>query len=91
MAATPQRAAQAEAALAHAAWNEEAARRAMDALAADYRPLTDLRASSTYRMTVARNLLWRFWLETRDDAPLALAQVDAFAFDDAYGQSKEAS
>ncbi len=91
MAATPQRAAQAEAALANAVWNEEAAHRAMDALAADYRPLTDLRASSAYRTTVARNLLWRFWLETRDDAPLALAQVDAFAFDDAYGQGKEAS
>ncbi len=90
MAATPKRAAQAEAALGGSQWTEEAARRAMDALALDYQPLTDLRASSGYRMTVARNLLWRCWLETRDDAPLALAEVDAFAFDNAYAPSKEA-
>lgn len=90
MAATPKRAAHAETALAGCAWNEETVRRAMDALALDYQPLTDLRASSGYRMTVARNLLWRFWLETRDDAPLALAEVDVFAFDNAYAQPKEA-
>jgi xanthine dehydrogenase small subunit len=83
MAATPKRAAQAEAALRGEQWDEAAVSRAMDALAADYQPLTDLRASSAYRATVARNLLWRFWLETRDDAPLALFDVDAFAFDDA--------
>ncbi|MGN6319900.1 xanthine dehydrogenase small subunit [Trinickia sp.] len=90
MAATPKRAAHAETALAGCAWSEETVLRAMDALALDYQPLTDLRASSGYRMTVARNLLWRFWLETRDDAPLALAEVDAFAFNDAYVQGKEA-
>ncbi|HEX7683272.1 MAG TPA: xanthine dehydrogenase small subunit [Trinickia sp.] len=90
MAATPKRATQAEAALGGSQWNEETVRRAMDALALDYQPLTDLRASSGYRMTVARNLLWRFWLETRDDAPLALAEVDAFAFDNACAPSKEA-
>jgi xanthine dehydrogenase small subunit len=83
MAATPKRAARAEAALRGEQWDEAAVSRAMDALAADYQPLTDLRASSAYRATVARNLLWRFWLETRDDAPLALFDVDAFAFDDA--------
>lgn len=79
MAATPQRAAHAEAALTGARWDEAAARRAMDALAADYQPLSDLRASAAYRVKVARNLLWRCWLETRDDAPLALCDVNAFA------------
>ncbi len=62
MAATPQRAPHAEAALAGAAWDETTARRAMDALAADYQPLTDMRATHTYRLKVARNLLWRFYL-----------------------------
>ncbi|RDU95662.1 xanthine dehydrogenase small subunit [Trinickia dinghuensis] len=84
MAATPKRAAHAEAALAGGAWDEETVHRAMDALAADYQPLTDLRASSRYRSMVARNLLLRFWLETREHEPLALAEVDAFAFDDAH-------
>ncbi|WP_208625849.1 xanthine dehydrogenase small subunit [Paraburkholderia susongensis] len=81
MAATPKRAAQTEAVLNGAAWSESTVRRAMDALAADYQPLTDMRASSAYRLKVARNLLWRFYLETRDDAPLALCDVNAFAFE----------
>jgi xanthine dehydrogenase small subunit len=87
MAATPSRAASAEAALIGARWDEATALRAMDALAADYEPLTDLRASAAYRARVARNLLWRCWLETRDDAPLALCDVDAFAF---YGEEDTA-
>jgi xanthine dehydrogenase small subunit len=53
----------------------------MDALAADYQPLSDMRASSAYRLKVARNLLRRFQLETRDHAPLALFDVNAFAFE----------
>ncbi|MGN6668102.1 MAG: xanthine dehydrogenase small subunit [Trinickia sp.] len=90
MAATPKRATRAEAALTGGAWDEGAVQRAMDALAGDYQPLTDLRASSRYRSMVARNLLRRFWLETREHAPLALAEVDVFAFDDAYPHAKEA-
>ncbi|MFC0399295.1 xanthine dehydrogenase small subunit [Paraburkholderia rhizosphaerae] len=81
MAATPQCAQQAQAALTGAAWDETAARRAMDALATDYQPLTDMRASSAYRLKVARNLLWRFYLETRDEAPLPLVDVSAFAYE----------
>jgi len=80
MAATPQRAHHAEAALTGAAWDEATARRAMEALATDYQPLTDMRASSAYRLKVARNALWRFHLETRDDAPLPLVDVSAFAY-----------
>ncbi|CAG9264630.1 xanthine dehydrogenase small subunit [Paraburkholderia unamae] len=80
MAAVPQRAAHAEAVLTGAPWDDHSAQRAMDALATDYQPLTDMRASSAYRLKVARNLLWRCWLETRDDAPLALCDVNAFAF-----------
>jgi xanthine dehydrogenase small subunit len=40
-----------------------------------------MRASSAYRSKVARNLLWRFFLETRGHAPLALHDVNAFAFE----------
>jgi xanthine dehydrogenase small subunit len=81
MAATPKRAAHAEAALTGAAWDDATTQRAMDALAADYQPLTDMRASSAYRLKVARNLLRRFQMETRDHAPLALFDVNAFAFE----------
>jgi xanthine dehydrogenase small subunit len=81
MAATPKRATQTEAVLNGASWDESTARQAMNALVADYQPLTDMRASSAYRLKVARNLLWRFHLETRIDAPLALFDVNAFAFE----------
>jgi xanthine dehydrogenase small subunit len=38
-----------------------------------------MRASSTYRMKSAQNLLRRFWFETRPDAPLPAEAVNAFA------------
>ncbi len=79
MAGTPKRAALAEAALNGRAWTEEALADAMAALAQDYAPLSDMRASSTYRMRTAQNLLRRFWFETRLDAPLAASDVNAFA------------
>jgi xanthine dehydrogenase small subunit len=79
MAGTPKRAAGAEAVLNGRAWDEAALAEAIAALAQDYAPLTDMRASSTYRMRTAQNLLRRFWLETRIDAPLANADVNAFA------------
>ena len=70
MAATVQRAAQGEAALVGAVWNEATLAAAQDALARDFTPLSDMRASAAYRLQVAQNLLRRFWLETRRDAPL---------------------
>ncbi|SEJ63269.1 xanthine dehydrogenase small subunit [Paraburkholderia diazotrophica] len=90
MAATPKRAPHAEAALNGAPWDEATAQRAMDALAADYQPLTDMRASAAYRLKIACNLLWRFHLETRDAAPLALRDVNAFAFDAGASQAAPA-
>jgi len=79
MAATPKRAREAEAAMDGQPWNEATLTAAMAALARDYQPLSDMRASSAYRMKAAQNLLRRFWLETRADAPLAKAEVNAFA------------
>ena len=49
----------------------DASHAAIDALAADFAPLNDLRASAAYRAKVAGNLLRRFWLETRAERPLA--------------------
>ena len=79
MAATPQRARNAEAALVGQPWSAATLRAAMAALALDYAPLSDMRASSGYRMQAAQNLLHRFWLETRIDAPLSPLQVNVFA------------
>ena len=70
MAAVVRRAAHAEAALAGRRWDQAAIDDARQALASDFQPLTDLRASSSYRMQVAQNLLQKFWLETRATAPL---------------------
>jgi xanthine dehydrogenase small subunit len=79
MAATPKRAAKAEALLVGQPWNEASLRAAMDALAQDYAPLSDMRASSAYRMLAAQNLLRRFWFETRLENPLPVTAVNAFA------------
>ncbi len=79
MAATVARAHRAEAALVGARWDEQALVAAQQALARDFTPLTDLRASAAYRTDVAKNLLRRFWLETRRDAPLATAATSVWA------------
>jgi xanthine dehydrogenase small subunit len=65
MAAVVKRAPAAERAVIGQSWNEATVERAAAALAQDFKPLTDLRASAPYRLTVAGNLLRRFWLETR--------------------------
>ncbi len=64
MAATPRRGKAAEAALLGQAWTETAAANAQKALAQDFAPISDWRASAEYRAMVAGNLLRRFYLET---------------------------
>lgn len=71
VAAIPKRASRCEAALLGKVWNESTLEQAMAALAEDYAPLSDVRASRDYRMTVAANLLHRFWLESAPQRPLA--------------------
>jgi len=68
MAAVVRRAATAEAVLRGQPWNAAALAAAQGALVRDFTPLDDMRASASYRMRVARNLLRRFWLETQPDA-----------------------
>ncbi|MGF6409803.1 xanthine dehydrogenase small subunit [Paraburkholderia sp. MM5482-R1] len=79
MAATPKRALQAEAVLRDAEWHEATAQAAMLALGTDYAPLTDMRASSDYRLEAAKNTLFRFWLETRARQPLPKSALDVRA------------
>ena len=79
MAATVRRAVKAEAAVRGQLWNEATAEAAAAALGHDFTPLTDLRASADYRQRAAGNLLRRFWLETRREAPLSGAQVSVFS------------
>ncbi|TXC65565.1 xanthine dehydrogenase small subunit [Piscinibacter aquaticus] len=79
MAAIVKRAAHAEAALLGQPWNEASLRAAQAALAQDFKPLTDLRASAEHRMRVAANLLRRFWLETRLHDPLPAEALNVFA------------
>ena len=60
MAGTPKRAGGAEAALIGREWGESAIRAAMAAMAGDFQPMTDMRATAPYRMKVAQNLLLRY-------------------------------
>jgi xanthine dehydrogenase small subunit len=59
----PQRARHAEAALAGARWSATQVEAAMEALARDFQPISDMRASAAYRERVAANHLKRFFLE----------------------------
>jgi len=59
MAGTPARAAGAEAALLGQPWEEGPVRAAMAALAQDFTPMDDMRASAAYRMEAAQAMLWR--------------------------------
>jgi xanthine dehydrogenase small subunit len=82
MAATVQRAARAEAALIGRPFDTAAAEAAAAALAADFTPMTDLRASAAYRLQVAGNLIRRAALQAAGTAPVtvwdrALAPTEA--------------
>lgn len=63
MAGIPARARHAEAALLDAPWSPAAVAAASAALAQDFTPLTDARATREYRLKAAGNLLQRFYLE----------------------------
>jgi xanthine dehydrogenase small subunit len=79
MAAIVRRAAKAEAAVVGQPWDESTVEAAVAALASDFAPLTDMRASAAYRQRSAQNLLRRFWLETRRGEPLAPHQVSVWS------------
>nr|WP_217501142.1 xanthine dehydrogenase small subunit [Pseudomonas brassicacearum] len=63
MAATPKRAKHCEAVLIGAPWTDSTLERACIALAEDFTPLSDFRASKEYRLLSARNLLRKYFIE----------------------------
>ena len=63
MAAIPKRAAAAEAILQGNNLTKASVEKAKEALATDFQPLSDVRASDKYRMTVAQNLIEKCYLE----------------------------
>ena len=79
MAATVKRGALAEAALVGQPWTQATVNAAKAALAQDFKPLSDMRASAAYRLQVAQNLLQRFWLETRAENPLPSTATSVFS------------
>ena len=75
MAATPKRAPACEAALTGKPWTEATAAAGAAALAHDYAPISDFRASSRYRQTVAANLIRRLYVQTT--SPETVSEVFA--------------
>jgi xanthine dehydrogenase small subunit len=64
VAAVPARARQTEAALRGADWSDGTLVQAQAAIAQEFAPISDLRASGHYRRTVLQQLLRRAWLES---------------------------
>jgi xanthine dehydrogenase small subunit len=77
MAAIPKRASACEAALVGSAWYPGVIERACNALAEDFTPLSDFRASKEYRLLTAQNLLRKFFLEQQ--SPEIETRVTAYA------------
>ncbi len=73
MAATPKRAGQTEAALLGASLEHEMQwQNAIAAMNNDYQPISDMRASASYRMDVAQNLLLKALMAARGDDVLQM-------------------
>jgi xanthine dehydrogenase small subunit len=77
MAAIPKRASACETALVGSAWYPGVIERACNALAEDFTPLSDFRASKEYRLLTAQNLLRKFFLEQQ--SPEVETRVTAYA------------
>jgi xanthine dehydrogenase small subunit len=75
MAAVAARAPAAERALEGARWSQASFEAAAASLAQDFKPLSDMRASSDYRLTGAANLLRRFYLSSATAALTRIGQV----------------
>jgi xanthine dehydrogenase small subunit len=79
MAATPKRATAAEAALAGQPWSRQTVEAAADALARDFTPIDDMRASAAYRLGAARGLLLRAFIDAAE-APVRVRAAEAVAY-----------
>jgi xanthine dehydrogenase small subunit len=76
MAGTPKRALAVEAALMGQAWNLPAITAAMALFGTDYQPLSDMRATSEYRLQTAKNMLVRYFHDLAG-APVSVLEVQS--------------
>jgi xanthine dehydrogenase small subunit len=67
LAATIRHAERCEQVVNGAPWTEETIDRACAALAEDFSPISDMRASADIRLVAVQNLLRRFWMESRGE------------------------
>jgi xanthine dehydrogenase small subunit len=67
LAATVRRAKETEAAITGMSWTEDTIEKACAALAKEFAPISDMRASASIRSLAVQNLLRRFFAETRDE------------------------
>ncbi len=67
MAGTPKRAKTVEAALVGKQWTTETVQAALPAFASDYTPMSDMRASASYRLETAKAMLERYFLEDQGE------------------------
>ena len=74
MAGVPKRASAAEAALVGKAWTEAVVEAAAEAMAGDFAPMSDMRASSGYRMLTAQNLMRRYFHDL-NGTPVSVLEV----------------
>ncbi|WP_431298313.1 xanthine dehydrogenase small subunit [Tabrizicola sp. BL-A-41-H6] len=74
MAGVPKRAAEAEAALVGQTWTLATAERAAAAMASDFTPLSDMRASAAYRMETAQNMMIRYFHDL-NGVPVSVLEV----------------
>jgi xanthine dehydrogenase small subunit len=74
MAGVPKRATLAEAALVGKAWTEMAVDAAAEAMAGDFAPMSDMRASAGYRMLAAQNLLRRYFHDL-NGTPVSVLEI----------------
>jgi xanthine dehydrogenase small subunit len=77
MGATVERARHAEAALQGRQWTRASVVAAAEELVHDFSPISDVRGSATFRITVARNLLLRFWEDLCPGVEAGGEQVEA--------------
>jgi xanthine dehydrogenase small subunit len=76
MAGIPKRAKHVEACLTGKKWDMNSIKASHDQWSQDFKPLTDLRASADYRLSVARNLLTRYFYDLSDN-PTTIQEVSA--------------
>jgi xanthine dehydrogenase small subunit len=72
MSEIPKRAKNAEKTLVNSIFSEKIFSKAIKNLDSDYKPIDDMRASKSYRMEIAKNLLMKCFLEVKNKKILRL-------------------